>query len=138
MAYERYTQRGIRNNNPGNIEKSRDAWQGLAPAQTDSRFFQFTAPEWGIRALTRVLKNYQTRHGINTLRGVVNRWAPVTENPTEQYIRNLEAWTGFSADQALNLQDAATLAKLVPAIIRMENGVQPYPAALIAKGISLA
>lgn len=138
MTYAHFKQRGIRNNNPGNIRRSNDAWQGLAPVQNDAAFFQFESPEWGIRALTRVLKNYQARHGLNTIRGIINRWAPPTENDTAAYIRNMENWTGLDADTPLDLSQPFVLGALVPAIIRMENGIQPYPDALIAKGISLA
>lgn len=138
MTYTHFRQRGIRNNNPGNIRRSNDAWQGLAPVQTDPEFFVFDSPEMGLRALTRVLKNYQARHGLNTIRQIINRWAPPTENDTGAYVRNMEQWTGFDADQPLDLNQAYVLGALVPAIIRMENGIQPYPDALIAKGISLA
>ena len=51
--------RGLRNNNPGNIRRSKDNWQGLAPEQTDPDFFQFTAPEWGYRALIKTLQTYR-------------------------------------------------------------------------------
>ena len=50
--------RGIRNNNPGNIRKSNVKWQGLAAEQTDGAFYQFTRPEYGIRALCRVAKKH--------------------------------------------------------------------------------
>lgn len=45
--------RGIRNNNPGNIRRNGDPWQGLAETQGDKEFFTFTTPVYGIRALAR-------------------------------------------------------------------------------------
>lgn len=138
MTYTHFQQRGIRNNNPGNIRRSSDAWQGLAPVQDDPAFFKFESPEYGIRAMVRVLKNYQARHGLNTIRQIIARWAPSSENDTAAYIRNMEQWTGLGADLPLDLNQPFVLGALVPAIIRMENGIQPYPDALIAKGISLA
>ena len=42
--------RGIRNNNPLNIERSKSKWQGLAEHQRDPRFAQFKSMTWGIRA----------------------------------------------------------------------------------------
>ena len=67
--------RGIRNHNPGNLEKG-DPWQGLADDQSaDPRFAVFEAPEWGIRAIARLLITYRDKHGVNTVNGVVNRWA---------------------------------------------------------------
>ena len=52
--------RGIRNNNPGNIECG-SPWQGLRTQKerTDNRFAQFTDPVFGIRALACVLITYQ-------------------------------------------------------------------------------
>jgi len=138
MTYTHFAQRGIRNNNPGNIRRSTDKWQGLAPAQDDPAFFKFEAPVMGIRALVRILKNYQTKHGLNTIEQIINRWAPPVENDTAAYVRNVERWTGLAANQPLDLTQPFILGALVPAIIRMENGIQPYPDALIAQGISLA
>ena len=33
--------RGIRNNNPLNIRRSKDKWQGMKALQTDAQFCQF-------------------------------------------------------------------------------------------------
>ena len=52
--------RGLRNNNPGNIRKTGDKWQGLSTTQTDDSFFQFTDAKYGIRAMAKLLKNYQS------------------------------------------------------------------------------
>ena len=37
--------RGIRNNNPLNIRRSKDQWKGLAEAQTDRAFVLFKCVE---------------------------------------------------------------------------------------------
>ena len=42
--------RGIRNNNPLNVRRSKDQWQGLRVVQTDSQFCQFETMEYGWRA----------------------------------------------------------------------------------------
>ena len=39
--------RGIRNNNPLNIRRSADKWQGLKAQQEDREFFQFSEMKWG-------------------------------------------------------------------------------------------
>ena len=36
--HARAATRGIRNHNPGNLRRSADPWQGLAPEQTDKEF----------------------------------------------------------------------------------------------------
>lgn len=129
--------RGIRNNNPGNIELG-DNWQGLSDTQTDPRFAQFDNAIYGIRALARVLMNYQRRYGINTINGVINRWAPGTENDTAAYINAVSRATGISPDAPIDLENTATLQRIIPAIIKHENGVQPYSVAKIREGIALA
>jgi hypothetical protein len=83
--------RGIRNHNPGNLRRSSDPWQGLAPEQTDREFFQFTSPKWGIRALARTLIVYQDRGGLKTIDQMISRWAPPNENNTGAYVAGARA-----------------------------------------------
>lgn len=127
--------RGIRNNNPGNIEKG-DAWQGLADDQSqDERFAVFTDPVWGIRALAKTLLTYRNNYGIRTPRQIISRWAPSTENDTGSYVAHVAAAAGIGADEPVTDD---RLPAVVAAIIKHENGVQPYPADLIAAGIARA
>jgi len=55
MSNEVKLPRGIRNNNPLNIRKSADKWQGLSTLQEDKEFFQFETIEWGWRAAFVIL-----------------------------------------------------------------------------------
>ena len=126
--------RGIFNKNPGNIRKGID-WLGLSPEQTDPDFSQFTDPKYGIRAIARILKNYQ-RDGVQTLREAIERWAPSVENDTQAYISAVCKACEVGPDDRVVLSDL--LADLVPAIIQHENGEQPYDKATIAYGIALA
>lgn len=140
--------RGIRNNNPGNIDyNERNPWQGLDKQKpSDGRFCRFMGPEWGIRAITRVIRNYAKRDGtpgvggkgIDTVQEIINRWAPPVENDTGAYVSQVAKVVGVSPTEPLNLDDDLIMAKLVTAIIWHENGVQPYPAALILAGVKLA
>lgn len=130
-----YKQRGLRNNNPGNIRHG-EQWQGMATEQTDPSFITFASPEYGIRAMAKVLKNYQSLYGLNTLAKIAARWAPPNENDTVAYTIALEKFTGIPANQPINVADQ--LNKLIPGIIRQENGLQPYDEATIARGIALA
>lgn len=129
------TPRGIRNNNPGNIRRG-EPWQGLAPEQTDPDFCVFESPEYGIRAMARVLINYRKKHGIHTLQGIVTRWAPPEENDTAAYVRHVAEACGVHPLAIVKVEDL--LPELVPAIIRHENGVQPYDRETLARGIALA
>lgn len=116
--------RGVRNNNPGNIERSSSAWVGKIPypQSKDSRFEQFTFLEYGIRALFITLRTYRNKHGLKTINGIVNRFAPSNENNTSSYMDFLS--------QELNLERNATIPDtkqyrfaLAKAIIQMEIGI---------------
>lgn len=50
--------RGERNNNPGNIRHG-SKWRGLSIEQADREFCQFVSPEYGIRAIYKLLQTYQ-------------------------------------------------------------------------------
>lgn len=132
--------RGVRNRNPGNLRKG-DDWRGLSEDQTDKDFCIFTAPLWGIRALVRVLLNYQRKRQLHTIRQIINRWAPPNENDTGAYVDAVTKHVHVIADSPVNLEDRVTMFLLVEAIIQHENGIQPYGgdiihAALTAAGIN--
>ncbi|EBQ8821314.1 TPA: structural protein [Salmonella enterica] len=133
------TPRGIRNNNPGNIRQG-DDWQGLVPKaqRTDKSFCQFITPEYGIRAMIIILRNYQRRHGLSTVTGIINRWAPPDENNTQAYIDSVAKATGVTPDQHIDTTDSRFMMKLLQAIIRHENGIQPYSFEVFVKATELA
>jgi hypothetical protein len=127
--------RGLRNNNPGNIRHGQK-WQGMAPQQTDSEFVQFVSPEYGIRAMARILINYQRSYGLNTLRQFIYRWAPPTENLTDAYVASASRYTGIKPDEPLEVERELT--RIIPGIIRHENGMQPYSEEIIRNGVAMA
>lgn len=136
--------RGIRNNNPGNIEWG-DPWQGLATDRVDPRFAQFVSPAFGIRALARTLITYQDKHGVHTIRAAVNRWAPPIENDTDAYVTMVSRGARIGPDVMVDFQDYAQLKPIVECIIRHENGIGPlktlstwYSEAQIDEGLRLA
>lgn len=130
--------RGIRNNNPGNLRRGKDRWQGLTDPQTDSAYCTFKSPVYGIRALARTLVAYQVVHNLRTVREIIERWAPASENNTVAYIRAVMETTGFLPDQQLDMHFYGDLKPLVLAIIKQENGQQPYTAVQIDKALVLA
>ena len=129
--------RGVRNNNPGNVMRGSQAWEGEIQGN-DPRYSSFATPEAGIRAMGKTLINYQDKHGINTVEGVISRWAPATENNTAAYVATVAKEMGVKPDAALDLHDTATLNKLTRAVIRVENGKQPYSDDQIALGLAAA
>ncbi|HDE1913028.1 TPA: hypothetical protein PCF46_001658 [Klebsiella pneumoniae] len=128
--------RGLRNNNPGNIEAGSNSWDGQAGS--DGRFAKFVTPEHGIRALGKNLLSYQ-RQGYDTVSEIVNRWAPASDgNNTDAYIAALCKKLNVSPNDQLNMSDINTLRQLCAGIIQHENGKQPYSEDQLNTGVSAA
>lgn len=113
--------RGIRNNNPGNLN-----YAGQSGAKKESgengRFAVFESMRDGISALYRQIQLYFSR-GVNTIESVVNKYAPAEDNNNVQaYIRQLVGATGKQADEKLSGEDTETVFKLIRGIINHENG----------------
>ena len=132
------TPRGLRNNNPGNIRISKIHWIGEADAQPDPDFVTFSAPEYGIRAVCKILLSYQADDRCQTIRQLISRWAPPNENDTGAYVDAVSRACGLGPDEPANVHTVAVMRPLVEAIIRQENGEQPYPPELILDGLRIA
>ena len=130
--------RGIRNNNPGNIERTGDRWLGMCPQQTDPRFVVFDRAEHGIRALAKLLLTYSDRYELHNVARLIHRWAPPGENDTADYIHSVAGRMKVEPDQDIDLHDPAILTVLVNAIIAHENANYAYAPAIVAAGIGLA
>lgn len=140
--------RGIRNNNPGNIRKSAVRFQGLAAAQPDSAFWTFSGPEWGLRAMAKILMTYEGR-GVDTVREIISTWAPPNENNTGAYVEAVlkglvaaevvdAAGHPVTEDSLIDVRQAHIMAPLLKAIVAHENGSQPYADCTYAKALQLA
>ena len=116
--------RGLRNNNPGNIRLGNFRYKGEKSKSSDSVFRQFESVEWGYRAMFVLLHTYAVKHGCYTLRQIINRYAPPTENFTEGYIRRVVHATHLSPDEAISTTDGATMTAVVAAMSGVENGVK--------------
>ena len=86
------------------------------------------------------LKAYQDLHGIRSVSGIVNRWAPSTDNnDTEAYVTRVCVATGFAPDQVIDLHDGPTMLKLVKAMAIEEAGSGvTWPQSEILAGLRLA
>jgi hypothetical protein len=125
---------GIRNNNPGNIRYNGIDWRGATGRNRG--FVVFVSPEYGIRALTKVLSRYYHVYRLRTIEQIINRYAPTVENNTQAYINSVARRTGFGPTEILPWPEALPL--LIDAIIKHENGIQPYDTATIMAGIRKA
>lgn len=128
--------RGMKNNNPGNIVQNQKInWKGATG--NDGRFVTFSHMEYGIRAMARMLRVYQNKYGLKTIKDIINRWAPSHENKTNDYIDFVSKETGIAKDQILDLNKDGQLAQIINAIIKFENS-NTVPAKTIFKGIELS
>lgn len=129
--------RGIRNNNPGNIRHG-DKWKGLHTEQTDPSFCRFIAPKWGYRALFIILRTYERKYRLCSIREIIHRYAPPIENNTEGYIQRVAKELKVSPDDCLSVMKKDVLFALADAITRVENaGMQPWGIKEMQEGYEL-
>ncbi len=137
--------RGIRNNNPGNVEDDgHTAWQGLDEPRNDGRFLRAKTAAEGIRILARVLITYQDKRRaadgspIDTVPDFINRFAPPRENDTDAYIDAVCADLGITQYDTVSVHDYRTAKALVVAITAHENANYKYPDSVVDEGLRLA
>lgn len=114
--------RGIRNNNPGNIEDGAFAKSLPGYKGSDGRFAIFESPEAGRGAQVALLGSYGQR-GFDTVGEIINRWAPPSDNnPTSAYVDYVARRLNVRPDQQLNLSDPQVAGAIADAITAFENG----------------
>ena len=142
--------RGFLNNNPGNMDRGSQPWNGeirdVAQCTNDiqrgelthGRFCVFESPVLGIRAMAKNLLAYHDRLGCRTVRDYINRWAPPNENNTEAYVSNVAGRIGVSPDEPVDIKNPEVMAAIIDGIIRVECAGMPYTGNEIAEGMQLA
>ena len=78
--------RGMRNNNPFNIVRSSSRWLGLSKFKTDPKFCEFDDLNYGLRAGLMLIANYVRYRHLVSVKSIIERFAPPSENDTERYI----------------------------------------------------
>ena len=113
--------RGFRNNNPGNLVRSNNAWLGKIPysQSSDSRFEQFIELRYGIRALMRDIYSDYTKKNKKTVIELISEFAPSFENNTAAYINTVVKMIGSNVIGELTQDKMIALCK---AIVLVENG----------------
>ena len=133
------TTRGVRNNNPGNIERGTTEWIGMSADQSsDPRFIVFDEAKYGIRAIAKTLITYHMRYGLNTVMAIVSRWAPSFENDTRAYADHIAKRLGVEAATPIVVMDRNILRGLVNGIIAHENAGYAYPQETVEQALDLA
>ena len=114
--------RGLTNCNPGNIRQSKTRYKGERYPSRDSEFKEFESLAYGYRAMFVLLDTYSRRYGLCTIRQMLNRYAPPSENFTEGYIRFVSEKTGIAPDEIVNSRAARDMVPIVAAMSQIENG----------------
>ena len=114
--------RGLTNCNPGNIRQSKTHYKGERRPSRDREFKEFESMAYGYRAMFVLLDTYSRRYGLCTIRQMLNRYAPPSENFTEGYIHFVSAKTGIAPDEIVNSRAARDMVPIVAAMSQIENG----------------
>ena len=141
MGKSKFAPRGIRNRNPLNIRRGKTPWFGEvnyidvvdtkgesgAARFYDKSFCQFSDVKYGYRAAFKLIKKYIEVYGCNTIRKIINRWAPPTENNTSNYVMHVCEWQHLDADAKITSSDHKVLMRLVFGMTMVENGKEYDP-----------
>lgn len=115
--------RGYVNRNPGNIRNNSDLFQGEVRPSRDKAFKQFKTMAYGYRAMFKVLINYHKNYKLETIRKMITRWAPPSENKTEAYIKSVADQAAIDPDSVVNIYSEQQMCAIVAAMSKVENGV---------------
>lgn len=122
MAINNYKSRGLRNCNPLNIRIG-NTWRGERKINTDGEFEQFISMEFGIRAAFILLRRYICHYGLKSIRQIVARWAPRSENQTDNYVNLVAKYTGLDPDEPLQFDEVDVMVKVFNGMCLVENGM---------------
>jgi len=95
---------------------------------SDGRLAIFPTPEAGFTAMSKLLDSYQNKHGLNTVAGILNRWAPpnVDNNSTGAYTQFVASRLGIDPNQPIPPDKRN---ELMQAMAHYEAG-KPFPSSV--------
>jgi hypothetical protein len=115
--------RGLRNNNPLNIEAGRFTQSQPGFAGSDGRFAKFASADDGIGAASKLLDTYSNKYGLNTVQGIVGRWAPAGDgNNVSAYAASVAKDLGVDPAQPLDMSNPTVKQALIMSMGKVENG----------------
>ncbi|WP_080172110.1 hypothetical protein [Salmonella enterica] len=116
-----YLSRGIRNNNPGNLNFAGQKGATLESGP-NARFACFPTMLEGVAALDRQVMLYLKR-GKNTIDQIIDIYAPSSDgNNTSSYKSYLSQYTGLGVKEKIDASNFEVMKKLIQGIINHENG----------------
>jgi len=105
-----------------NVKAPSDSyWQGQCGRDRHGHAI-FRSPEWSLRAGAIVLRNYARRHGIHTVRGIVERFS---RSNHAEYTRFLCRRLRVQPDERIDV--VRRMPELLPAMVRFETGAKVAP-----------
>lgn len=115
---------GYWNNNPGNLlSDGRTLWNGAKKVQPKGENLEFSDYGSGYRAMARTLYNYKAKHGLDTLKAILARYAKsATAAKRAKYEKFVNGKTGWQPGAKIDLTNTDTLHQLVPAMAAFEIG----------------
>ena len=99
-----------RYNNPMNLKNVNGSWR------------RFDDISQAYEAYYKQLSRYSQR-GKVTPAQMITTWAPPNENKTQEYINNVNKWTGLDMNKPLDMNDYSQVAKLLHGMTRMESSL---------------
>ena len=121
LKRQKVVPRGIRNNNPLNIRIG-NTWLGEVAEPTETEFEQFVSMKYGLRAGFIILRRYIRRYKRDTVRKIIEAWAPSSENNTLEYIAVVCDRMHITSDTQVDYGDRDTMCALVQAMAYVEVG----------------
>lgn len=113
--------RGLRNNNPFNIRKSKSRWLGKIKGN-DNEFETFDSLEHGYRAGLILLANYYKKYKLHSVGAILRRFAPSTENNLDNYESFIQRESCIPPDAFISLK--FLLWHIAPLIAIYESGLR--------------
>lgn len=80
----------------------------------------FGTTKQGIQAGAALLRQYPTKHQADTLASIIQIWNGHGKNDPE-YIRRVSRWSGIKPDAPIDMDNKATMAKVISAMSREEG-----------------
>lgn len=108
---------GVGLNNPGNL-RSNNRWN-LGKVGEKGGFNMYSSWDWGLLAMAGLIR-YWRKRGLKSIRTLLNKWAPPTENNTSGYVQSVSKATNIHPDTTLTTDEQ--IVQVMRAMIRVEIG----------------
>lgn len=127
-----------RANNPLDIRSSGEKWQGqMGTTSAGSGFCVFQGVNWGLRAAFKILRTYETKYGLKTLKAKLQKWAPAKENRAT-YPNEVAAGAGVDVNSMAPYNDLKYWQKVMPYWAKLEGYEGTLTAAQIEEAYNMA